>query len=271
MSIGVKIMTFPANFLWGASNSGFQFEMGSPSGENIDQNTDWYKWVHDRSNIEKGIVSGDLPERGINYWDLYKQDHTIAKELGLNAYRIGIEWSRIFPRSTSTVQVGVEKSPHGNIAKIGIEESTLEDLEEFADKYALHHYQDVIEDLRANNFEVFVCLNHFTLPLWVHDPIAVRKTGLRSGPKGWVDENTIVEFTKYAAYMAWKFGGIVDNWVTFNEPSVVSEFGYMMRESGFPPGLNNFGALRKVNRNLVVAHARAFFQTNQDFSVNWLD
>jgi hypothetical protein len=76
-----KIMTFPANFLWGVSNSGFQFEMGSPSGENIDPNTDWYTWVHDPSNIQKGIVSGDLPEQGIDYWSLYKQDHTIAKSL----------------------------------------------------------------------------------------------------------------------------------------------------------------------------------------------
>jgi beta-galactosidase len=251
-------MIFPADFLWGVSNSGFQFEMGSPSGENIDPNTDWYVWVHDPSNIQKGIVSGDIPEKGINYWDLYKQDHTIAKKLGLNAYRIGIEWSRIFPTSTSTVEVGVEKAPDGNIANIEVEESTLEDLEKVADKHALDHYQDVIEDLRANNFEVFVCLNHFTLPLWVHDPITVRKTRLNAGPKGWVDENTIVEFTKYAAYMAWKFGGIVDNWATFNEPSVLPETGYMMPESGFPPGLNNFKASRKVARHLVIAHARAY-------------
>ena len=251
-------MNFPADFLWGISNSGFQFEMGSPSGENIDQNTDWYAWVHDPFNIQKGIVSGDLPERGINYWDLYKQDHAIAKKLGLNAYRIGIEWSRVFPTSTSTVKVGVEKAPDGNIAKIDVDESALEDLEKIADKHALNHYRDVIEDLRADDFEVFVCLNHFSLPLWVHDPITVRKTRLRAGPKGWVDENTIVEFTKYAAYIAWKLGDIVDNWVTFNEPSVISEMGYMMRESGFPPGLNNFGTLRKVARNLVVAHARAY-------------
>ena len=106
-------MIFPADFLWGVSNSGFQFEMGSSSGENIDPNTDWYAWVHDPSNIQKGIVSGDLPERGINYWDLYKQDHTTAKKLGLNAFRTGIEWSRVFPTSTSTVEVGVEKASDG--------------------------------------------------------------------------------------------------------------------------------------------------------------
>jgi beta-galactosidase len=116
----------------------------------------------------------------------------------------------------------------------------------------------VIEDLRANNFEVFVCLNHFTLPLWIHDPITVRKTRLRAGPKGWVDESTIVEFTKYAAYMAWKLGDIVDNWATFNEPSVIPETSYMILESGFPPGLNNFRVSRKVALNLVVAHARSY-------------
>src|SRR5512136_1668228 len=99
-----EIMVFPADFLWGVSNSGFQFEMGSLSEENIDPNTDWYTWVHDPSNIQKGVVSGDLPERGINYWDLYKQDHTIAKKLGLNAYRIGIEWSRVFPISATSVE-----------------------------------------------------------------------------------------------------------------------------------------------------------------------
>ena len=110
-------MVFPAGFLWGVSASGFQFEMGDPTGENVDSNTDWYAWVHDSSNIKKGIVSGDVPEKGVDYWDLYKQDHAIAKRLGLNAYRIGIEWSRIFPASTFGVEVGVERASDGNIAQ----------------------------------------------------------------------------------------------------------------------------------------------------------
>jgi beta-galactosidase len=41
--------------------------MGSPSGENIDLNTDMYVCVHDPTNMQKGIVSGDLPEKGVNY------------------------------------------------------------------------------------------------------------------------------------------------------------------------------------------------------------
>ncbi len=232
--------------------------MGSASSENIDPNTDWYVWVHDPYNIQKGIVSGDLPEKGVNYWGLYKQDHSNAKRLGLNAYRIGIEWSRIFPTSTSTVEVGVQRASDGNIVKIDVDEFALENLEKIADKDAVSHYRNVIEDLRANKFEVFVCLNHFTLPLWIHNPIIVRTTRLRAGPRGWVDENTLIEFTKYAAYMASKLGDIVDNWATFNEPSVIPETGYMIPESGFPPALSNFRVSRKVARHIVIAHARSY-------------
>ena len=137
-----------------------------------------YVWVYDPSNIQKCIVSGDLPEKGVNYWELYKQDRTIAKKLGLNAYRIRIEWSRIFPTSASAVEVRVKRASDGNISKIEVDESALENLEKIADKDAVSHYRNVIEDLRANKFEVFVCLNHFTLPSWIHNPITTRTTRL---------------------------------------------------------------------------------------------
>ena len=35
---------------------------------------------------------------------------------------------------------------------------------------------------------------------------------------GWLSPDTPVEFEKYAAYLAWKFGDQVDNWVVINEP-----------------------------------------------------
>jgi len=131
-------MVFPKDFLWGVSTSGFQFEMGDPAAENIDSNTDWYVWVHDAENIETGTVSGDLPERGVNYWNLYMRDHGIAERLGLNAYRIGIEWSRIFPKSTLMIKVGIERASDGNISKIDVDDSTLKGLEEAANRDAVN-------------------------------------------------------------------------------------------------------------------------------------
>jgi beta-galactosidase len=249
---------FPENFLWGVSASGFQFEMGDLAGKNVDANTDWYVWVHDAENIRRGLVSGDFPENGVDYWSLYKKDHEAARKLGLNAYRIGVEWSRIFPQSTIAVEVGVEKASDGNISKVDVDGKALEELENLADKDALSHYRDIIADLRVKDFKVFVCLNHFTLPLWLHGPLAVRATKLGKGPKGWIEETAIIEFTKYAAYMAHRLGDIVDNWATFNEPMAVCEAGYMIPESGFPPGVNNFKAARKAAKHMAVAHARAY-------------
>jgi len=54
---------FPENFMFGASMSGFQFEMGNPSSmEEIDPNSDWFVWVRESENLVNGIVSGDMPE-----------------------------------------------------------------------------------------------------------------------------------------------------------------------------------------------------------------
>lgn len=251
-------MGFPEKFLWGVSASGFQFEMGDKAGKNVDANTDWYVWVHNQENIRRGVVSGDFPEHGVNYWRLYARDHEAARKLGLNAYRVGVEWSRIFPKSTVAVKVGVERASDGSISNIDVDARALEELEGLANKKALNHYRDIIADLRAKGFKVFVCLNHFTLPLWLHDPLRARATKLKKGPTGWLEETAITEFAKYAAYMAWRLGDMVDYWATLNEPMTVCEAGYMMLEFGFPPGVNNFKAAKKAAKNMVLAHARAY-------------
>jgi len=112
--------------------------------------------------------------------------------------------------------------------------------------------------LKKREVEPYVCLNHFTLPLWVHDPIVARNSKLKGGLGGWLNEDTIIEFWKYAAYLAWKLGDIVDFWATFNEPMVISESGYLFPEvAHFPPGLRNFAAFKRVLGNVAVAHARA--------------
>jgi len=81
-------MLIPKGFLLGFSESGFQFEMGLPGSE--DPNSDWWVWVHDHENMLSGVVSGDLPENGPGYWNLYKVDHDLAFKLGMNCARIGV-------------------------------------------------------------------------------------------------------------------------------------------------------------------------------------
>ena len=247
---------FPEKFFWGVSMSGFQFEMGDPEGKYIDPNSDWFKWVHDENNIRTGLVSGDLPENGVNYWQLYKEDHALAKQLGMNAYRLNIEWSRVFPKPTYDIDIGF-KEKDGIVTYVDLTQDDLERIDELANQEALNHYHEIILDLRERGFKVILNLVHFTLPLWLHDPIKARSTKLGKEPLGWLSLRFKFEFAKFAAYIAWKFGDIIDMWSTFNEPSVVAEVGYLMKESGFPPGVENFRAHRKVLMNIIQAHTLA--------------
>ncbi|MEM1528911.1 MAG: beta-galactosidase BgaS [Desulfurococcaceae archaeon] len=249
---------FPQDFKWGVSQSGFQFEMGDSYHRFIDPNTDWWHWVREPFNISTKLVSGDLPEDGVNYLELYRVDHENARWLGMNAYRIGVEWSRVFLYPTTHIEVDVERDGNGFVKDVKITEETIAELDEVANEDAVSIYRDIILDLRKRGFKVIVNLYHFTLPYWLHNPIKSRSTDLRKGPRGILEEYFPVEFAKFAAYVAYKLGDLVDMWSTITEPMVPIELGYMAPYSGFPPGVNRPDVLPKVFVNMVTAHALAY-------------
>jgi beta-glucosidase len=105
-------------FLWGVATSAFQIE-GSP-------HADWASWdsiLHFNPNVT-------------NHYHVYKEDLNLLKEIGVNAYRFSLEWSRIQPR------------------------------EDVWNDEVIAHYQEVIDILNENNIEPMVTLHHFTHPLW---------------------------------------------------------------------------------------------------------
>ncbi len=252
---------FPRGFLWGTANSGFQYEAGgSPS--NVDRGTDWWTWTHDATNIAKKWVTPDRVERSAGHWRVWRHDLDLARKgLGSNAYRTGIEWSRIFPRSTAGVHTGTR-----------ITLADLRRLDRLADHRVLRHYRAELAGIRARGMRTFLTLNHFTLPSWVHDPLEVRD-GLAAlaGPNtpppafrrgGWLDAGAVNEFRKYAAYLAWKLGDLVDWWTPLNEPLVVATNGYVNVPGAFagyfPPGAFNYAAVVRVIRNLIEANRVAY-------------
>ena len=248
-------MEFPEGFRFGVSMSGFQFEMGC--GGEADPHSDWWIWARDPLNVGLGLVSGDLPEDGPGYWSLFKRDHDLVEEMGLDAVRIGIEWSRIFPRPTRGARACVEEDEEG-VKAVEVDERCLEELDGLANEQAVERYREILSDLKSRGIHVTLCLNHFTLPLWIHDPARARDSLLGEGPRGWLDRRTVVEFAKYAAYVAYKLGDLVDSWATLNEPRAVAYEGYLRPRSGFPPGIFSFRAYSEALRNLVEAHARAY-------------
>ncbi|MCA1647745.1 MAG: glycoside hydrolase family 1 protein [Chloroflexi bacterium] len=116
-------LVFPRGFLWGAATSAHQTE-----GQN--RNTDWWQ------SEQAGLVphrSGDACDS----WDRWPEDVALVQQLGLNAYRMSVEWARIEP------QPGV------------------------FDQAVLDHYRQILEATRAAGLEPIVTLHHFTNPLWL--------------------------------------------------------------------------------------------------------
>lgn len=100
------------------ATSAFQLE-GSPY-------ADWTSW---------DIALSERPDV-TDHYSLYKQDLALLTDLGVNAYRFSLEWSRMQPR------------------------------ENVWDEKAIEHYRDVVAILRSCSIEPMVTLHHFTHPLW---------------------------------------------------------------------------------------------------------
>lgn len=245
---------FPEKFLFGASMAGFQVEMGCEK-EDVDLNTDWFVWVREPENIITGAVSGHLPEYGVGYWRNYANLHQLAVDFGMNALRINIEWSRIFPKETFSISVQVKGDEQ--ITEIGVTQEALKELDKLADKNAVDHYRSILKDMKDRGLKVILNLSHFTLPLWIHDPVAVHR-GKSTERTGWVNKKTVIEFAKFAAYIAWKFDDLVDMYSTMNEPNVVSQMGYIMSRFGFPPSYFDPQMYMNSLLNQAEAHARAY-------------
>ncbi|GGM77067.1 beta-galactosidase [Thermogymnomonas acidicola] len=238
----------------GYSLAGFQSEMGISE---EDRNSDWWAWVHDPVNIGTGIVSGDLPENGIGYWDLYERYHNLAVETGMDTARLGIEWSRIFPESTAGVKVTVDYDGH-DLVSVDVDDRALEHLDRLANMRAVEHYRKIFSDVRERGMKLIINAYHWPIPIYLHDPIESRDSGLRNKRNGWLNHDTVVEFVKYAKYIAWKFEDLADMFSIMNEPNVVCGAGYFNPKAGFPPGFPSPEGGLLAKKHEIEAIARAY-------------
>jgi beta-glucosidase len=113
----------PADFIWGVSASGWQSEGG-----NVNSNWDRYN---------ASAKNQDPYGRSIDFRHRYREDVALARDLGVNTFRIGINWARVEPRD------GV------------------------FDETELAYYDDLIAALNEAGIAPMVCLDHFVYPGWV--------------------------------------------------------------------------------------------------------
>ena len=125
---------FPAGFLWGAATSAYQIE-GSPLADGAGPSI-WHRFSHTPGRVRDG-ETGDL---ACDHYRRWKEDVGWMKELGLNAYRFSVSWSRVLPRGT------------GRVNARGID-----------------FYSRLVDALLENGIEPLATLYHWDLPAALDD------------------------------------------------------------------------------------------------------
>jgi beta-glucosidase len=202
----VKVMKFPAGFLWGTSTAAEQMEETPDS--------DWGKFIQEAYKSKHFDTAGvGLAKPGhihnlgnynseqiikkTNHNTMYNQDFEMAKNMKHNAYRFSIAWDRIFPKA---------------------------DMKE-PDKDAIIYYKNLIKSMKANGLYPLLTLFHFSSPAWLWEE--------KNGKIGWEREDALLEYEKFVRVVTENFGTEIDHWCTLNEPMVFILGGYM--EGVFPP------------------------------------
>jgi len=239
---------FPKSFLWGTATAGFQSDPGCPTlAPQVceDRASDWYQWVSDPELIAdaSAFVTGEPLANGPGMRELFAEDFARAKnELGNNAVRISIEWSRLFPDAAAESA------------------TTVDELATYANADAVAYYQAQFAALKRLKLTPLVTLNHYTLPLWIHDGKACHLDYDSCADKGWVDGDRIIPaIALYAGFCGRTFGASVDLWATMNEPFANVLAGYVLpsAERSHPPAVQfKIADALKVLTNQIVAHAR---------------
>src|SRR5581483_1174039 len=88
---------FPDGFLWGAATSAYQIE-GSPLADGAGPSI-WHRFAHTPGMVR----DGDTGDVACDHYRRMRQDVALMQELGLQAYRFSISWSRVLPDGTGRV------------------------------------------------------------------------------------------------------------------------------------------------------------------------
>ncbi|CAN1238034.1 Putative beta-glucosidase 41 [Linum grandiflorum] len=163
---------FPDGFIFGTASSAYQFEGAATEGNKGASIWDTFTRKPGR------ILDFSNADVAVDQYHRFQDDIGLMKDLGMDAYRFSISWTRIFPNGTGKL------NPEG-----------------------ITYYNELIDGLLEKGIQPYVTLYHWDLPQMLQD-----KYG------GWLDKNIIEDFEHYANTCFKEFGDRVKNWITFNEP-----------------------------------------------------
>lgn len=198
---------FPENFFFGVASA--------PSQVEDDLIDSWVSWAN------KGKVAAyhnqNLPEERIRFWSEPETELDLAVKAGVKVYRLGVDWSRLFPNENST-------SP---------------------DPKAVARYREILKMIKERKMKVMLTIFHHSEPQWTLDK------------GSWTNPKMLEYFKLFSESVVVELGDLVDYWVTFNEANVyllmtqIANIWPNRENKADPLGLFNFGFIKgKFQRSL---------------------
>jgi beta-glucosidase/6-phospho-beta-glucosidase/beta-galactosidase len=173
-----------------------------------------------QTNWSEFEVRGSVARAGAaaDFWNRYREDFENCRELGLNAFRLGIEWSRVQPAPG------------------------------LFDESALDGYAAMLDACRASGLTPVVTLHHFVHPAWLGtDPWLDPDT-----------PSVFTKYVgDLLEKLAARGSALPEHWITINEPNMLVLNTYFGNQFPARGGLGPTSAMRAYS-NLLAAHVGAY-------------
>lgn len=204
----MKQLKYPDGFLWGGALWSVGCEGArDEDGKSPDVWDAWYKEEPKRFYEQTG------PGQTIDFYHRYREYIQMFKKLHMNSFRFSISWARFMPQGNGEVN---EK--------------------------AVTFYNQVIDELLANDIEPILCLWHFDLPQCMQDI------------GGFASRQVVDYFYAYAKEVLARFGHKVNYVMVLNEVGVHPQGGYLY--DFHPPHIIDFKMSIQVGYHLLLAQAK---------------
>eukprot|EP00249_Psilotum_nudum_P032012 c47105_g1_i1 orf=277-1869(+) len=172
---------FPEGFVFGVATSAYQVEGAVNEGGRGPSIWDTFAYTPGK------ILDGSNGDIAVDQYHRFQEDIELMANMGWDAYRFSISWSRIFPDGS------------GNLVNAE----------------GLAYYNRLIDTVLEKGLKPYVTLYHWDLPQTLQDSIG-----------GWLGQDIVQYFANYAETCFDAFGDRVKNWITLNEPLQFSYNGY---------------------------------------------
>ncbi len=235
-------LAFPEGFTWGAATAAFQIE-GAHNADGKGPSI-WDDFSHSKGKTYRGH-NGDV---ACDHYNKLESDVAMMKEMGLPACAHGLCPFPQTPREGPILTVGSDRHAIADRFSIAWARLFPDGTPASENAAGVAFYRKLLTLLKEARIRAMITLYHWDLPS------ALQAKG------GWLSPEAPGWFEAYAArcFELFDTDGLVDMWITFNEPWCMCALGY--GNGVHAPGRNTDPGREPyiAAHHTLLAHARAY-------------